>query len=72
MYVITAPFIIVGLIAKIFNNKRKNAEVHSNQEPQLCNLVEAISQKIIDNSWSILDDEFLASNYKTSTVAKEN
>lgn len=69
---ITAPFIIIGLVAKIFNRKHKNAVVHSNQEPQLCSLVEVISQKIIDNSWSILDDEFLASNYKTSTATAKN
>lgn len=72
MYLITAPFVVAGLLAKIFNNKRKNAIVHSNQEPQLCNLVEAISQKIIDNSWSILDDEFLTNSYKTSAVTAEN
>lgn len=75
MYLITAPFIIVGLAAKLLNKKAqkpaKPAVVHSNREPQLYNLIEVVSQQIgTEQIRSLYQDEFFTEILKTPAYSR--
>lgn len=77
MYLITAPFIIVGLVAKLLNRKAQTqttpAAVHSNQEPQLYNLIEVVAKNIGTETFgSLYQDEFFTEILKTPAYSRQS